>query len=230
MSPELAPPARRATSIIRRVGPLALTVLLALASCGGGDPADDAAAGDRAAATTTGEGGAAGTGGAAGHSGDGGTGGSGGETGGTGDTGETGDTGGGGDARFNLVASPDNVECSYVPNGHLSGADLLNVHFYFLIIGGNPPDVPAVSVTVAGDTGLATSYSSGPHNQAVSTAQLALRPEDFGRSHALTLTVDATGQVTETDESDNRIGVRVSLPSPRPSSAIDPLACSAARA
>lgn len=132
-------------------------------------------------------------------------------------------------ARFDLVASPDNAECSYVPNGHLSGADLLNVHFFFLIIGGNPPDVPAVTVSGSSDSGLSASYSSGPNNQAVSTAQFALRPGDFGRSHTLTVTVDSSNQVAETDESDNRIRVSVALPSPRPSQAIDPLPCSVSR-
>ncbi|MDQ3982736.1 MAG: hypothetical protein M3271_08675, partial [Actinomycetota bacterium] len=143
-----------------------------------------------------------------------------------------GDTGGGGneEARFNLVASPDNAECTYIPNGHLSGADQLSVHFFFLIIGGNPPDVGALSVTGSSDTGLATSYVSGPHNQAVSTAQFALREGDFGRGHLLTITVDAADQVTETDESDNRINVRVSLPSPRPTSTIDPLPCAITQA
>jgi hypothetical protein len=103
------------------------------------------------------------------------------------------------------------------------------VHFYFLIIGGNPPDVPAVSVTGQSDTGLSTSYSSGPHNQAVSTAQFALREGDFGQTHSVTLTVDAGAQVPETDESDNRIRVTVSLPTPRPSQVIDPLSCSVVR-
>jgi hypothetical protein len=43
------------------------------------------------------------------------------------------------------------------------------------------------------------------------------------------LTVDSSNVVSETDESDNRIRVTVQLPSPRPSSTIDPLPCQAAR-
>jgi hypothetical protein len=149
----------------------------------------------------------------------------------TGDAGDPADPGvGGEEARFNLIASPDNVECSYQPNGGAGGADQLTVFFYFLIIGGNPPDVPRVSVTGSSDTGLSTSFSAGPDNQAVQVAQFALRPDDFGRTHTLTLTVDASDDVPETDESDNRIAVSVSLPSPRPTQAIDPLPCSASRA
>lgn len=222
---ERAQAPRRSGLAPRRFCVLALVVLLALASCGGDDSAgDDSAAAGEAAATAPADGDAGGGEGAAGGSG-----GDAGETPGASETPGTG-TGGGENARFNLIASSDNVECSYVPNGHLDGSDLLNVHFYFLIIGGNPSDVPLLSVTGESDTGLATSYNAGPHNQAVTTAQLALRPEDFGRGHAITLTVDAAGRVPETDESDNRITVRVSLPSPRPSSVVDPLACSAAGA
>lgn len=204
---------------------LAIFVLVAIPACGGdegesggasgGEPAASAAAGEDTSGDTE-DGGDSGS--AEGTSGEGGD-----TGGGTEDTG----TGGDPNARFNLIASPDNVECSYVPGGHLSGADLLNVHFYFLIIGGNPPDVPPVSVTGQSDTGLTTSYNGGPHNQAVNTAQFALREGDFGRSHSVTLTVDAGNEVSETSESDNRIRVSVALPSPRPTQTIDPLSCSA---
>ena len=197
---------------------LAVALLLAFPACGGDDGSGGSSNGDAAASAAPGEDGA----------GDEETG-----TDGTGETAEgEGDTGDGGneEARFNLVASPDNARCTYIPNGHLSGADQLSVHFFFLIIGGNPPDVGALSVTGSSDTGLATSYVSGPHNQAVSTAQFALSQDDFGQSHTLTLTVDAADQVTETDESDNRINVRVSLPSPRPTRTIDPLSCAITQA
>lgn len=207
----------------RWLGVLVLALVVALAACG--DEGDDRSGGgarsgpaatampDAANSVDEGAGDDSGTG----------------ETGGGEGSSEGGD-GGDPNARFNLIASPDNGECSYVPNGHLSGADQLTVHFYFLIIGGNPPDVPAVSVTGQSDSGLSTSYSSGPHNQAVSSAQFALRDGDFGRTHTLTLTVDASNQVSETDESDNRVRVTVQLPSPRPSSTIDPLPCRLERA
>lgn len=210
---------------------LLVALLLAFPACGGDDGSGGSSNGDAAASAAPGEDEAGDE-----ETGDGGTDGTGETAEDDGDTGETaegdGDTGDGGDedARFNLVASPDNARCLYIPNGHLSGADQLSVYFYFLIIGGNPPDVGALSVTGNSDTGLATSYVYGPHNQAVSTAHFALRSGDFGQSHMLTLTVDAADQVTETDESDNRINVRVSLPSPRPTSTIDPLPCAITQA
>jgi hypothetical protein len=133
-------------------------------------------------------------------------------------------------ARFNLVASLDNASCSYIPNGTLSGADELSVDFYFLIIGGNPSDVPGgLSVTGSSDTGLYTRYYAAPSNQALSVAQFALRPGDFGVLHTIKITVDSADQVEETDESDNTIVVSVRLPSPRPTSTIDPLACTISR-
>lgn len=211
-------------SFLHRPGPkrvllLALVLLLSLAACGGdGESGGEGTAGGASAAP--GEDGGTG----AGSSGAGTPGAS-----AAPQTSSAPGTTSAPNARFNLVASPDNAECSYVPNGHLSGADQLSVHFYFLIIGGNPPDVPAVTVTGTSDTGMSTSYNSGPHNQAVSSAQFALREGDFGRSHTLTITVDSSNRVAETDESDNRIRVTVSLPSPRPSQAIDPLQCSVSR-
>lgn len=141
-------------------------------------------------------------------------------------------TGGGGNssAKFNLVASPDSASCNYIPNGALSGADELSVDFYFLIIGGNPSDVPGgLSVTGSSDTGLYTRYYTSPNNRALSVAQFALRPGDFGVLHTIKITVDSANQLNETDESDNTIVVSVRLPSPRPTSTIDPLACTISR-
>jgi hypothetical protein len=133
---------------------------------------------------------------------------------------------GGSSARFNLIASPDNASCNYIPNGALSGADLLSIDFYFLIIGGNPSDVPGgLSVTGSSDTGLYTHYYTSPNNQALSVAKFALRSGDFGVLHTIKVVVDSANQVEETDESDNTIIVSVRLPSQRPISTIDPLAC-----
>ena len=144
-------------------------------------------------------------------------------------TGGGGGTGSGG-AQFNLVASADNASCNYIPNGALGGADQLSVDFYFLIIGGNPSDVPGgLSVTGSSDTGLSTSYHTSPNNQALSVAQFALRPGDFGVLQTIRIVVDSAHQVTETDESDNAIAVTVRLPTPRPSATIDPLPCTVTR-
>lgn len=197
---------------------LALVVLLAtIASCNGEDSPDA-----NGATTTTGEGATTTMGEGATTTGEGAT-----TT--TGGGGGTTTPDGGDQAQFNLIASPDNGSCNYIPNGHLSGADQLTVHFFFLIILGNPQDVGFLSVQGASDTGLSTSYNSAPNNQAQSTAQFALRPGDFGRSHTLTITVDSANQVRETDEADNRIRVTVRLPSPRPNRTIDPLPCSISR-
>lgn len=133
------------------------------------------------------------------------------------------------EARLNLVASPANAVCSYVPNGSLSGDDGLTVFFFFLVLG-DPSDLDgSVRVQGSSDTGLSTSYFTRPSNQALSVAQFELRPADFGRRHVIAISVDSAGEVAETDESDNTIRVSVDLPSPRPTSVIDPLPCDVTR-
>jgi hypothetical protein len=130
------------------------------------------------------------------------------------------------EAKFNLIASPDNGSCNYIPHGHLSGADQLTVRFYFLMILGNPDDIGhLLNVRGTSDSGITTSYFTSPSNDALSNAQFALDAGDFGRSHAITIMVDAHDEVVETDETDNSIRVDVSLPQ-RPNSVIDPLPCS----
>ena len=198
-----------ATISVRRLGAVVLVAALALTAC---DGVEFQRSGNGA---TPGETGTLGE--------------NGGEAGGDTPGGDDDPAGGGAgaEATFNLIASPDNGSCSYIPNGHLSGADLLNVHFFFLIIGGNPEDVGRLlSVRGSSDTGLSSSHNSAPNNQAETVAQFALRPDDFGRSHSITISVDAENAVPETNESDNTVRVSVSLPSPRPGGTIDPLSCS----
>jgi len=202
-------------------------VLLSACATTSGSTTSPSTSGTTGTSSTSGGGGTSTSGGGSTSTSGGGssTGGGGGST-----TGGGGSTSGSGGAHFNLVASPDNASCNYIPNGALSGADQLSVEFYFLIIGGNPSDVPGgLSVTGSSDTGLSTSYRTSPNNQALSVAQFALRPGDFGVLHTIKIVVDSAGQVAETDESDNTIVVSVRLPSPRPSATIDPLACTVTR-
>jgi hypothetical protein len=131
----------------------------------------------------------------------------------------------------NLIASPDNVRCAYVPHGSLSSADQLTVFFFILLIGANPNQLlRLVAVNATSDTGLATSLRSAVSNRGATAVQLDLRPSDFGRSHTITITVDGPDEVPENDESDNRIRANLRLPSPRPAGTIADLPCSATRA
>jgi hypothetical protein len=131
----------------------------------------------------------------------------------------------------NLIASPDNVRCAYVPHGSLSGADQLTVFFYILLIGASTSQLPRlVAVNATSDTGLSASLRTAVTNQGATPVQLDLRQSDFGRAHAITITVDGPDEVHETDEGDNRIRASVRLPAPRPDRTIADLPCSAARA
>jgi hypothetical protein len=121
--------------------------------------------------------------------------------------------GGGGAVVGNLIASPDNADCVYQPGGAVGGANAIQVYFYILLIGANPDQLPGlVHVTATSDTGLAADYRSAVSNQAQSVAALPVRAEDFGRTHSITLTVDAGNEVAESDEGDNRIRTVVTLP------------------
>src|SRR6266511_3121203 len=84
----------------------------------------------------------------------------------------------------NLVASPDNVRCAYVPHGSLSGADQLTIFFFILLIGATPQQLPGlVAVQATSDTGSSTQLRSGVSNRGATAVQLDLdrrRPPERG--------------------------------------------------
>jgi hypothetical protein len=144
-----------------------------------------------------------------------------------------GQDGGGGETREpigNLIASPDNGLCDFVPGGTTDGRDALQVSFFILLIGANPGDLPGlVKVDGESSTGATASYRSAVSNQARSVAAIPLSGQDFGAQLTVTITVDTPDEVPETDESDNRITASVRVPSPRPSGAVE-LPCTLNRA
>jgi hypothetical protein len=130
-----------------------------------------------------------------------------------------------------LVASPDNVSCAYVPHGSLTGADQLTAFFHILLIGADPSQLSRlVAVRARSDTGLAANVRSAVSNRGATPLQFDLRASDFGRVHTISIVVDSSNEVNETDEGNNGIRVDVRLPSPRPSVTIGDLPCSAVRA
>jgi beta-lactam-binding protein with PASTA domain len=131
---------------------------------------------------------------------------------------------------LNLIASPAGAECGYIPGGHLSGADLLNVFFRMQIEGGTPQETGLVQVRGQSNTGLTASHNAAPSNQAFTASQFALDANAFGRTHTILITVDPDNRIAEASTADNTIRVTVTLPSPRPTQAIDPLPCTVARA
>ena len=105
-------------------------------------------------------------------------------------------------------------ECGVVPGGALSGAD--NLTIFVAVRNSGPTQLSQLATfTIASDTGLI-----GGGNAAVSTGssfaamQVDLRPDDYGRSHRFTVTVDPNNDIAERDESNNTLRVTVSLPGP----------------
>ena len=128
--------------------------------------------------------------------------------------------------QLDLLAHSENVECSLIPNGALDGSDLLTVFFYFSLLYASPDQLDQlVAVTGTSDGGLATSFSSGADNQAVRAANFSVPSTAYGTTQVITLMVNSDGHYAETDETNNVATVTVTLPSPRPTTAVDPLAC-----
>ncbi|MBP2336119.1 hypothetical protein [Saccharothrix coeruleofusca] len=124
-------------------------------------------------------------------------------------------------------ADPAGGGCQYVPNGALGGGDLLNVLFRIRTSGTVPPRL--VEVRGTSDTGLFTEFRSGWGGSGYTAAQFTLRAGDFGRFHVITIVVDPDDEFAETDEANNRVTARLTLPSPRPTSTIAPLPCTIVR-
>jgi hypothetical protein len=128
--------------------------------------------------------------------------------------------------QMDLLAHSENITCTFIPNGALDGSDQLTVFFYFSLLYASPDQLDRlVTVTGSSDSGLATSYSSGVNNQAVSAANFSVRPTDFGVTHQISLHVDSDGYYAETDETNNVASVTVTLPASRPTTVVDPLPC-----
>jgi len=126
-------------------------------------------------------------------------------------------------ATYDLSAQ-GRTDCSYVPGGTVDGRDALNVGFHLVLIGSSGLD-RLVEVVGRSDTGLSARVAAQANNRGQTILAFPLRGEDFGRTHRIELTVDPDNQFRETDESNNVLALSVTLPSPRPSHAMD-LACS----
>ena len=101
--------------------------------------------------------------------------------------------------QLDLLAHSENVECSLIPNGALDGSDLLTVFFYFSLLYASPDQLDQpVAVTGTSDGGLATSFSSGADNQAVSAANFSVPSTAYGTTQVITLMVYSDGHYAET--------------------------------
>ena len=96
-------------------------------------------------------------------------------------------------------------------------ADTLTVHFEVQVSG---VEAKQTRVRLASDTGIAGSRNIPLGDSSkLSSISVDLDPDDYGTSHALTLSVDSEDQIGESDESNNSAELTVTLPA-RPEDAI----------
>lgn len=129
----------------------------------------------------------------------------------------------------NVQLSPNNVACTYVPQGNTDGSDGLTVFAYVLLIGANRLPGP-LQTSMSISNGDSKTYTGDPNNYASKAFQGRIRTQDWGRQLVVHLYADPQDQYRETNEKDNSIQVSIALPATRPSRTIDPLRCLAQRA
>jgi len=128
---------------------------------------------------------------------------------------------------MDLLAHPTNFSCSFLPNGNLDGSDQLAVTFYFSLLYADVSELDRlVVVQGTSDTGWSLTYNSAVNNQAASNAAFSVRQGDFGRSHQITILVDADNYYPEIDESNNTLTLTADLPATRPTTYVEDIPCS----
>ena len=124
---------------------------------------------------------------------------------------------------LNLTLSVDNVECAHQRAGTVGGKDALQVFVAVNVTMGSVNDLPGlVPVRASSDTGAAANFSTAIGSGVV--VAIPLRPTDYARTLLVTITVDPADRIQESDETDNRIVVRVPVP-PRPTASTTSLNC-----
>jgi hypothetical protein len=126
-----------------------------------------------------------------------------------------------------LLASPDDAECVHQRAGAIRNGepkDALQILFSLRLDGASPDQLPGlVLVTAQGNLGPSSSDRGGVREGRVSA--LPLEPDDYGRTHIVTVSIDRNNEVSETDEDNNQLTVTVGLPAqPAPSQSLPCLA------
>lgn len=128
----------------------------------------------------------------------------------------------------NVLMSPQNVHCTYVPHGNLDGTDSLTVLAYILLIGASElPGTVKSSMSIS--NGYSRTYTGGQSNQSPAYFQGPIYLADWGKALTVRLRADPDDRYRETNEADNAITVTVNLPARRPDHYIDSLSCSGRR-
>jgi hypothetical protein len=126
-----------------------------------------------------------------------------------------------------LLASPDDVECVHQRAGAIRNGepkDALQILFSLRLDGASPDQLSGlVLVTAQSNLGPSSSDRGGVGEGRV--LALPLEPDDYGRTHIVTVSIDRNNEVPETDEDNNQLTVTVGLPAqPAPSQSLPCLA------
>ncbi len=107
------------------------------------------------------------------------------------------------------------VECRHQRAGAIvngEAKDALQILFSVRLEGASPDQLQGlVLVTAHSNLGPSASARGGVGNGSL-VAQLALRPEDYGRTHTVTVSIDPNNEVPESNEDNNQFTVTVGLP------------------
>ena len=114
-----------------------------------------------------------------------------------------------------LLASSEGVQCVHQRGGALvSGEpkDALQIFFSLRLEGASPDQLPG-SVQTNARSNLGPSWSArGGVGEGQRVAALPLDPDDYGRTHTVTVSVDPDNEVPESNEDNNQLTVTVALP------------------
>jgi hypothetical protein len=111
-----------------------------------------------------------------------------------------------------LVASRGGIRCQHlrggaIVNGELKDAIQIFFRLRFLEASDGPNSVFVIARSDRGPRGQSSGIRDGERDVA-----LALEPDDYGRQHRVTVTLDPDRKVSESNEGNNRLTVIVELP------------------
>jgi hypothetical protein len=117
-------------------------------------------------------------------------------------------------SKGDLVASRSGVRCSHVLGGALVGdqpRDAIQIFFRLLRLNASdqPPIVFVSARSNLGPRGQSRGVAEGERSVA-----LALEPDDYGRPHRVTVTLDPHRKVSESNEGNNRLTVIIAPAQP----------------
>jgi len=113
-----------------------------------------------------------------------------------------------------LVTSPEDVDCVHQQAGAIDHGELkdaLQIFFTLRLDGASPHQLNKL-VLVSARSNRGPSASARGGIGAGRVAALPLKPDDYGHTHIVTVSLDPNNEVAEDNEANNRLTVRVGVP------------------